>query len=71
MADTTVNRLFPPRVDTFQPAFLYQAEDGVSIVFSISPFNTKNEIKKIHVSITDQKNNQNALKPSLSLEGKK
>lgn len=64
MADTLVNTLYPPAVETFQPAFIYT--DGPVITFSISPFNAAPDIKYVHVSVTDQRNNENVLKGSLS-----
>lgn len=64
MADTLVNNLYPPAVETFQPAFVYT--DGPVITFSISPFNAAPEIRYVHVSVTDQRNNENVLKGSLS-----
>jgi hypothetical protein len=59
MADTLVNTLYPPAVETFQPAFVYT--DGPVVTFSISPFNAASDIKYIHVSVTDQRNNENVL----------
>lgn len=60
MADTVVNTLYPPLIETFQPAFLYNEQ--VPITFSISAFNSISDIKKVHVSIVDQRNNSNVLK---------
>lgn len=64
MADTLVNTLYPPAVETFQPAFVYT--DGPVVTFSISPFNAASDIRYVHVSVTDQRNNENVLKGSLS-----
>lgn len=69
MADTLVNNLYPPAVETFQPAFRYT--DPAVITFSISPFNAALDIKYVHVSVTDQRNNENVLKGSVSMPGKK
>lgn len=60
MADTLVNTLYPPVVETFQPAFLYT--DSAVVSFSISPFNKAENIKYVHISVTDQRNNENVLK---------
>lgn len=62
MADTLVNTLYPPVVETFQPAFLYT--DSAVVSFSISPFNKAENIKYVHISVTDQRNNENVLKGS-------
>ena len=59
MADTLVNNLYPPAVETFQPAFQYTGP--AMITFSISPFNAMSDIKYVHVSVTDQRNNENVL----------
>jgi hypothetical protein len=60
MAGNLINTLYPPLVDTFMPAFVYNSEYA-NIVFSLSPYNTPETIKKIHVSIVDQKTNQYVL----------
>ena len=62
MASTLVNTLYPPLVDTFMPAFLQTEKARIN--FSISPYNTKNSIDYIHVSLTDLTSNQSVLKPS-------
>lgn len=59
MATNLVNNLFPPQVETFQPAFIYNTSPSIS--FSISPFNTPSDIRYLHVSLVDQRNNENAL----------
>lgn len=66
MADTLVNTLYPPAVETFQPAFVYT--DPAAITFSISPFNAALDIKYVHVSVTDQRNNENVLKGSRAFD---
>jgi len=58
MAVSMVNSLFPPQVETFQPAFIYNTDAKVS--FSLSPFNSADQIKYLHVSLVDQRNNENA-----------
>lgn len=59
MADTLVNTLYPPMLDTFQPAFVYT--DDALVSFSLSPFNAGSDINYIHISIVDQRNNENVL----------
>lgn len=66
MAVTVVNTLYPPLIETFQPAFLYTT--SVPIVFSLSPFNSINDIKSIHISIVDQRNNSNVLKMQMDTQ---
>lgn len=67
MADTLVNTLYPPVVATFQPAFVYT--DSAVITFSLSPFNSPSDIKYIHLSVVDQRNNENVLKETASWDG--
>lgn len=52
------NTLYPPVIATFLPAFVNTGE--VEIPFSLSPFNEKDAIKRIHISLTTQKSNENA-----------
>lgn len=60
MAVTVINTLYPPLIETFQPAFLYNT--SAPVTFSISPFNNAADIKRIHISIVDQRNNSSVLK---------
>lgn len=55
---TIVSTLYPPLIETFMPAFPYLGPAPVS--FSFSPYNSLNDIKKIHVSLVNQKTNQSA-----------
>lgn len=66
MADTVVNTLYPPLIETFQPAFLY--DNPAIITFSLSPFNSISDITNIHVSVVDQRNNSNVLKQNLTYQ---
>ena len=59
---TVVSTLYPPLIETFMPAFPYNEEAPVT--FSFSPYNSLNDIKKIHVSLVNQKTNQSAFKNS-------
>lgn len=54
---TVLSTLYPPLVDTFQPSFLY-TEDA-KVVFTISPYNSYKEIKRLHVTLVNQRTNQN------------
>ena len=63
MAVTVVNTLYPPLIETFQPAFIYTK--SVSITFSLSPFNAASDIQSVHVSVVDQRNNSNVLKTQI------
>ena len=60
---TVASTLYPPQVETFMPAFIYT--DAVKVYFSISTFNTVTDIRKIHISVVDQKTNKNALRNPL------
>lgn len=55
---TVLSTLYPPLIDTFMPAFPYTGPASVS--FSISPYNSWQEIKYMHVTLVNQKTNQNA-----------
>lgn len=52
-----LSTLYPPLVDTFQSPFLYTEEPTIS--FTISPYNSYKEIKRIHVILVSQRTNQN------------
>lgn len=72
MPGTFTNTLYPPQVDTFMPAFVGRyldssespnaADPVVYISYSLSPYNHLKDIKRVHVSLVDQKTNSNALK---------
>ena len=55
---TVLSTLYPPLIDTFMPAFLREGPAPVS--FSLSPYNDISKIKRIHVSLVNQKTNQSA-----------
>ena len=59
---TLVNSLYPPYMDTFMPAFVYDDEEGARISFSISPYNDTDSINYIHISLVDQATNKSVLK---------
>jgi hypothetical protein len=64
MAVSVVSTLYPPLLETFQPAFVYN--EIAPVTFSLSPFNNINDITRIHVSVVDQRNNSNVLKGYMS-----
>ena len=67
MAVTT--NLYPPIVETYMPAFLVGSEDTEKnicrIYFSLSMFNSLNQIKNVQVSLRNQSTNLSALNPKL------
>lgn len=54
-----INTLYPPQVATFMPAFV-NTEDAV-VYFSLSPYNESANIQRVHISVVNQLNNENAL----------
>ena len=67
MAVTT--NLYPPIVETYMPAFLVGSEETEKnicrIYFSLSMFNSLNQIKNVQVSLRNQSTNLSALNPEL------
>ena len=60
MAITLINSLYPPQFpSTFAPAFPTTASPG--IYFSISEYNSSNDIRRVHVSIVNQSNSESAI----------
>ena len=59
------NNLYPPIVDTYAPAFIYDQED-CKVYLNISQFNSESEIKKnlVQVIIQDQNTNRSVLNDS-------
>lgn len=64
---TVLSTLYPPLVDTFMPAFIYN--QPAYITFSISPYNEKKQIKYIHISLVNQQTNINALAANMTAAG--
>jgi hypothetical protein len=64
---TVLSTLYPPLIDTFMPAFPYN--ESAKVEFSISPYNSINSIKYLHVSLVNQKTNQNAFEGSMGALG--
>lgn len=54
------SNLYPPIVNTFMPSFLIS--DGCKIYFSLSSFNSLDEISHAQVTVVYQNTNKNALK---------
>ena len=56
---TVLNTMYPPQVETFMPSFCYNG--SAEIWFKISSYNedSLSDIKFIHVSMVDQRNNKN------------
>lgn len=63
---TVLSTLYPPLIDTFMPAFPYTGP--ASVTFSVSPYNSWREIKYMHITLVNQKTNQNAFMATLSTE---
>ena len=59
MPGNLTNTLYPPQCQTFLPAFV-NTSDAV-IYFSLSPYNSSSSIQRVHVSLVNQLNNENAL----------
>ena len=59
------NTLFPPVIDTYAPAFLIGSSSIVKntckLYFSLSNYNSINEIRNVQVSIANQKTNESVL----------
>ena len=59
------NILFPPVIDTYAPAFLIGSSSIVKntckLYFSLSNYNSINEIRNVQVSIANQKTNESVL----------
>ena len=54
---TVLNTIYPPQAETFMPAFIYTKD--AEIWFDVSPYTDIKKIKFIHISMVDQRNNQN------------
>lgn len=53
-----LNTLYPPTISAFLPAFVNTTD--AFIYFSLSPYNSSSQIQRVHVSLTNQLNNENA-----------
>ena len=54
-----LNTLYPPQVSTFMNAFVNT--ENAKVYFSLSPYNSSTDIKRVHISVVNQLNNENAL----------
>ena len=59
MAGVT-NNLYPPVIATYMPAF--ERSKPCRVYFSLSAYNSEEDIKSIHISVCNQKTNQSVLK---------
>lgn len=57
------NNLYPPIISTYMPAFVRTSP--CKVYFSLSPFNTQEDIMNVQVSITNIKTNKSALNKTL------
>lgn len=55
---TAMNTLYPPVVSTFMNAFIYN--EDARVYFSISQYNSANDISVVQYSVVNQLNNENA-----------
>lgn len=66
MAISVLNQLYPPQFSsTFAPAFPITSTPR--IYFSLSSYNSSNDIQRVHVVITNQKSNENVIKDGVGL----
>lgn len=63
---TVLSTLYPPLIRDFVPAFL--ASENATVQFSISPYNSISEIKRLHISLVYQYTNIKAIE-SKRLDG--
>lgn len=54
------NNLYPPVIATYMPAF--ERNKPCRVYFSLSAYNSEEDIKSIHISVCNQKTNQSVLK---------
>ena len=62
-----ITNLYPPIVSNVLPSFI--RTQSCKIYFSLSAYNTINDIKNIQISVVNQRTNISALKPSLYPSG--
>ena len=60
-----IGTLYPPVIDTFMPAFIYTK--AVRVYYSLPAYGNLNNINWLHITVTDQKTNQNALRNKAGL----
>ena len=59
MAVTAISTFYPPKIDTFAPAFIKTTSPNIA--YELSPYNDEAIIQRVHVSLVEQRTNQNAL----------
>ena len=62
---TVVNTLYPPVISTFAKAF--SRYNDMVVYFSLSKYNSEADIKRVHVSVSLQTNNESALSDSTGI----
>ena len=66
MAITLLSALYPPQFSsTFAPAF--PTTSSPRIYFSISDYNSSNDIKRVHVTIVNQSSNESVINNSTGI----
>lgn len=56
---TVINTIYPPIIPTFSNAFIYK--DDAKIYYNISRYNSPEAIQRVHITVVNQLNNENAL----------
>lgn len=59
MAVTAISTLYPPKISTFAPAFIKTVSPNIA--YELSPYNDEAIIQRVHISLVEQRTNQNAL----------
>jgi hypothetical protein len=58
----TINNFYPPVIDTYMPAFIADADDSIcKVYFSISDYNSIDDIKNAQITILNQNTNLTVL----------
>lgn len=71
MATIAEGGLFPPIIQSYLPAFSIEdiLDDDFNILFNLSEYNSPDDIKSVHVSITRQSNYHSAFDPVNYIRG--
>lgn len=56
-----LNNIFPPVLDTYMPAFSLKATGGCRVYFSLSSYNTFNDIYEAQITVSNQYTNKSVL----------
>lgn len=72
MPGNVANTLYAPVISTFMPAFATTNANGVAqpavVYYSLSPYNNSGEIRRVHMTVVNQSNNENALKSTVGIK---